>query len=72
MMQKGRVVLGKIVKPSALVKYLSRNEAPDDGYDYIVYLDNKLVIHCEESDIERVLRFPKKKKRLVIRRAGHH
>ena len=55
-MQKGRVVLGKIVKPSALVKYLSRNEAPDDGYDYIVYLDNKLVIHCEESDIERVLR----------------
>lgn len=56
MMTKGRIVLGKIVKPSALVKYLSRNEAPDDGYDYILYLDSKLITHCEESDIERVLR----------------
>src|SRR4030042_307531 len=56
MMKKGRIVLGKIVKPSALVKYLSRNEAPDDGYDYIMYLDNKLIQHCDENDIERVLR----------------
>lgn len=56
MMKKGRILLGKIVKPSALVKYLSRNEAPDDGYDYIMYLDNKLVQHCDETDIERVLR----------------
>jgi hypothetical protein len=56
MMRKGRIVLGKIVKPSALVKYLSRNEAPDDGYDYIMYLDGKLINVCEESDIERVLR----------------
>ena len=56
MMTKGRIVLGKIVKPSALVKYLSRNEAPDDGYDYIMYLDNKLIQHCDENDIERVLR----------------
>ena len=55
MMTKGRIVLGKIVKPSALVKYLSRNEAPDDGYDYILYLDSKLITHCEEGDIERVL-----------------
>lgn len=56
MMTKGRVVLGKIMKPSALVKYLSRNEAPDDGYDYIMYLDSKLINHCDETDIERVLR----------------
>jgi len=56
MMKKGRIVLGKIVKPTDLVRYLSRNEAPDDGYDYILYLDNKLVHHCEETDIERVLR----------------
>ncbi|MFZ5451947.1 MAG: putative metallopeptidase [Thermodesulfobacteriota bacterium] len=56
MMSKGRIVLGKIVKPSALVKYLSRNEAPDDGYDYILYLDSKLINHCDEADIERVLR----------------
>ena len=56
MMKKGRIVLGKIVKPSTLVKYLSRNDAPDDGYDYIMYLDNKLINHCDEADIERVLR----------------
>ena len=56
MMTKGRIVLGKIARPSELVKYLSRNEAPDEGYDYIVYLDNKLLQHCEEGDIERVLR----------------
>jgi len=56
MTQKGRIVLGKIVKPSALVKYLSRNEAPDDGYDFIMYLDNKFVNFCDEIDIERVLR----------------
>jgi hypothetical protein len=56
MMKKGRIVLGKIMKPSALVRYLSRNEAPDDGYDFIMYLDHKLVAVCEETDIERVLR----------------
>ena len=28
MMKRGNIVLGKIVKPSDLVKYLSRNEAP--------------------------------------------
>ena len=56
MVKKGHVVLGKIVKPSALIKYLSRNEAPDDGYDYIILLDGKLINYCEEMDIERVLR----------------
>ena len=56
MLKKGSIVLGKIVKPSPLVKYLSRNEAPEDGYDYIILLDSKLVNHCEEMDIERVLR----------------
>ena len=56
MMKRGTIVLGKIVKPSDLVKYLSRNEAPEDGYDYIILLDSKLIKHCEESDIERVMR----------------
>jgi hypothetical protein len=56
MMRKGAVVLGKIMKPSALVKYLSRDEAPEDGYDYILLLDSRLVYHCDEKDIERVLR----------------
>ena len=56
MMKKGSIVLGKIVKPSDLVKYLSRNEAPEDGYDYIILFDSKLIQHAEEPDIERVLR----------------
>jgi hypothetical protein len=56
MMKRGSIVLGKMVKPSDLVKYLSRNEAPEDGYDYIMLLDSNLIKHCEESDIERVVR----------------
>jgi hypothetical protein len=56
MMKRGSIVLGKMVKPSDLVKYLSRNEAPEDGYDYIMLLDSRLIKHCEESDIERVVR----------------
>ena len=56
MMKRGSIVLGKMVKPSDLVKYLSRNEAPEDGYDYIMLLDSKLIKHCEEWDIERVVR----------------
>lgn len=56
MMLKGNIVLGKIVKPSDLLRYLSRNEAPEDGYDFIILFDNKLVMHCEDSDIERVMR----------------
>jgi hypothetical protein len=56
MLKRGNIVLGKTVKPNDLVKYLSRNEAPDDGYDYIILLDHKLIEHCEEADIERVLR----------------
>ncbi len=56
MMKRGSLVLGKMVKPSDLVKYLSRNEAPEEGYDYIMLLDRNLIKHCEESDIERVVR----------------
>ncbi|MCL4500842.1 MAG: hypothetical protein M1438_03175 [Deltaproteobacteria bacterium] len=56
MIQKGNIVLGKIVKPSDLLRYLSRNEAPEDGYDFIILFDNKLVQHCDDRDIERVLR----------------
>jgi hypothetical protein len=56
MMKRGSIILGKMVKPSDLVKYLSRNEAPEDGYDYIMLLDSRLIKHCEESDIQRVVR----------------
>jgi hypothetical protein len=56
MTRKGNIVLGKMVKPSPLVKFLSKNEAPEDGYDYIMLLDSKLLAHCEEKDIVRVLR----------------
>ncbi|MHB9075606.1 MAG: putative metallopeptidase [Desulfobaccales bacterium] len=56
MVKRGNIVLGKIVKPTDLVKFLSRNEAPDDGYDYVIMLDHKLIGYCEEADIERVLR----------------
>ena len=56
MVHKGNIALGKMVKPSALVKFLSKDEAPEDGYDYIMLLDSKFIAHCEEIDIERVLR----------------
>jgi hypothetical protein len=55
-MQKGSIALGKIMRPSALVKFLSREEAPEDGYDYIMLLDGKLIGNCDDSDIIRVLR----------------
>ncbi len=56
MVRRGNITLGKMVKPSALVKFLSKNDAPEDGYDYIMLLDSKLIAHCEDTDIERVLR----------------
>ncbi|MHB8071536.1 MAG: putative metallopeptidase [Candidatus Cryosericum sp.] len=56
MMRKGALLLAKIVKPSELNRFLSQNEAPADGYDYIIIFDAKLLEHCEEADIERVLR----------------
>jgi hypothetical protein len=56
MTQKGNISLGKIMRPSELVKFLSRDEAPEDGYDYILFLDAKLIAHCDEVDIARVLR----------------
>ncbi len=56
MMHRGNIALGKIMKPSDLVKFLSREEAPEDGYDYIMLLDSKMLQHCNDDDIERVLR----------------
>jgi hypothetical protein len=56
MMRKGNIVLGKMMKPSELVKFLSKDEAPDDGYDYIMLLDSKLINNCDDNDIVRVLR----------------
>jgi len=56
MTHKGNLALGKMVRPSELVKFLSQEEAPENGYDYIMLLDSKLITHCEAPDIERVLR----------------
>jgi Putative phage metallopeptidase len=56
MVSKGAISLAKIVKPNELVKFLSKNEAPEYGYDYIILLDNKFLSHCEDIDIKRVLR----------------
>ena len=56
MKTKGNLALAKIIKPTDLIKYLSREEAPAEGYDYIILFDAKLLLHCEDSDIERVLR----------------
>jgi hypothetical protein len=56
MISKGAISLAKIVKPNELVKFLSKNEAPEYGYDYIILLDNKCISHCEDIDIKRVLR----------------
>lgn len=56
MVRKGNIVLGKMMKPSELVKFLSKDEAPEDGYDYIMLLDSKLITNCDDSDIVRVLR----------------
>jgi len=56
MIHRGNIALGKIVKPSELVKFLSKDEAPEYGYDYIMLLDHKLIAHCDDTDIKRVLR----------------
>lgn len=56
MASKGHIVLGKIVKPNDLARYLSQDVAPEDGYDFIILFDHKLIQHCEASDIERVFR----------------
>jgi hypothetical protein len=56
MVSKGTISLAKIVKPNELVKFLSKNDAPEDGYDYVIFLDNKFISHCEDIDIKRVLR----------------
>ena len=56
MSHKGNIALGKIMRPSELVKFLSRDEAPENGYDYIMFLDGKLIAHCDDVDIARVLR----------------
>ena len=56
MVNKGNITLSKIVKPSELVKFLSKDEAPEYGYDYIILLDQKLISHCDDTDIKRVLR----------------
>lgn len=53
---KGNIVLGKIFKPNELVKFLTKDQEPDEGYDYVMVLDKYLIDACDEEDLIRVLR----------------
>lgn len=54
-MSGGALVLGRIQKTNDLIKKLS-DEAVDEGYDYIMYLDKKMWEGSAEMDRERVIR----------------
>jgi len=53
---KGNIVLGTISKPNELVKFLTKDLEPDEGYDYIMVLDKYLIDACDKEDLERVIR----------------
>jgi hypothetical protein len=53
---KGNIVLGSISKPNELVKFLTKDQEPDEGYDYIMVLDKYLIDACNKEDLEKILR----------------
>jgi len=53
---KGNIVLGTMSKPNDLVKFLTKDMEPDEGYDYIMVLDKYLIDACDKTDLERVIR----------------
>jgi hypothetical protein len=55
-LNKGKLCLGYIKKASDIVQFLTTEEAPEEGYHFVICLDKKMVEHCEEADIERTLR----------------
>lgn len=53
---KGKIVLGRIKIASEVEKFLTTDVAPDDGFDYVMFIDKNVVQHCEEMDIKRIIR----------------
>jgi hypothetical protein len=49
------VVLASIRKTNPLIKHLTSDEAPEDGFDYILAIDALAWKHCDEKDKERLL-----------------
>jgi hypothetical protein len=55
-MSKGKLCLGYICKPNDFTKYLTKDMAPETGYDYIMFLNEVMVEHADNVDLERVIR----------------
>ena len=51
----GKVVLASIRKASPLIKHFTADEAPEDGFDYILTIDEKVWKNTDEKDKERLL-----------------
>ncbi len=54
-LHKGKLALGKIQRASEVIKFLTTDIVPE-GIDFVVYLDKKMVDHCNMIDIIRVIR----------------
>jgi hypothetical protein len=53
---KGNIVLGSIQTANDMMKFLTKDQAPDEGYDYVVILDGMLITYNDESALTRVIR----------------
>jgi hypothetical protein len=59
---KGKLVLGRIKKATDVERYLTSDEmpvgttGPEEGYDFIMFLDKNMTIHCADEDIKRIIR----------------
>jgi len=59
---KGKMVLGRIKKASDVERYLTSDEmptgtfGPEEGYDYIMFLDKVMVNFCDDNDVKRIIR----------------
>jgi len=59
---KGKLVLGKIKKATDVERYLTSEEMPvgttypEEGYDYIMFLDKVMVNFCDDNDVKRIIR----------------
>jgi len=53
----GKVVLGRIQKTNDLLRHLTIEDSRDDeGYDFIIYLDQKIFTNIEKDDKIRLIR----------------
>jgi hypothetical protein len=59
---KGKLLLGKIKKASEVEKYLTSDNmpvgttGPEEGYDFIMFLDKVMTTFCDDVDIKRIIR----------------